>query len=421
MVFLLVFLMMAQTSLANGYRVLYPESAIRCGDKEYIGTGSGKVDTQAKCQEICDEDTRGCNTVFAQRIPKRRGNDLFRCLLFSGCSYVMQNDQNQIGATFTKQDQESPRTVANTDYFYDYTGRYGACAKPSDHSTEEQYGMFGSAEIKDAVNMEECQYQCDLMGTCTGYWWLSSPDLQCVVYQEPIEATHTSSGMCHIRTFHPLTPKEHVAKFLKFVPVRLEKLVVLVRRSAKRGKRWCEEAIEDESQAKSSCEEYMSILDALLELPEGGENVKLKFEDVDRKGRPLYDVGDNAIKVVAEQLRALKAFENKAARDQNSEGEPNKHVAAIFGHAARFGGLCQNDFLGPLEEITSTDQGVWSPHNINSEKKHDTRNVILLRIVFSSLDNIEEFYWMEPLLFAYHTVAKHYNRHVGYPEPDGSF
>lgn len=418
MVFLLVFLMMAQTSLANDYRVLYPESAIRCGDKEYIGTGGGKVDSQAKCLEICDEDTRGCNTVFAQRIPKRRGNDRFRCLLFSGCSYVMQNDENQLGATFTKQDQEPPRTVANTDYFYDYKGRYGACAKPSDDSTEEEYGVFGSADIKEnVVNMLECQYQCDLMGTCTGYWWLPSPEAQCVVYDEPIEATHALTGMCHIRTFHPLTPREQVAKFLKLVPVRLEKLVVLVQRSAKRGKRWCE-AIEDESRAKSSCEEYMPILDELLDnLPAGGKNVKLKYEDDDYD----YDVGDNPIKVVAEQLRALKAFENEAAKDENSEGETNKHVKAIFDHAARFGGLCQDDFLGPLEEITNTNRGVWSAHNNNSEQKHDTRNVILLRIVLSSLNNIAEFNWMEPLLFAYHTVAKHYNRHIGYPEPDGSF
>merc|ERR1719383_1506729 len=129
----------------------------------------------------------------------------------------------------------------------------------------------------------------------------------------------------------------------------------------------------------------MSILEALLTLPEGGRNVQLKFEDVDKNGRPLYDVGNNPIKVVAEQLRALKAFEDKAARDQNSEGEPNKHVEKIFGHAERFGTLCQDEFLQPLQEITNTDRGVWSPHNINSEKKHDTRNVILLRIVLSAL------------------------------------
>jgi len=414
MALLLVFFMMAQTIFAQTYRVLYPESKMTCGDKDLAKRGWRKVYEQQECETLCDEQ-EDCNTIFLSY--KNGRNPYYKCYLFTGCNYLITF--NLFGTTFTKQPKGPARSVANADYIYDNHGIDGACARPSDDSTEEEYGIFGSATTPHADNMEDCQHLCNLSVTCTGYWWREDNESedQCVLYEEPIETTHEDRGRCMIREFHPLTPVTDVAKLLKLIPKRLEKLVVLVRRSAKRSAAWCADAA-DGSRGKESCEEYSSVVDELLHLPEGGRNVKLKKDDV-----PIYNVGDNAIRDVATLLRMLKAYEHtfQSPRAVNEDGKMNRHVQEILDVAEDWGELCKKDFLEPLERITTTDRGRYSPFHINSAEKHDTRNVVLLRQVLHSLEDTEDFYWMEPLLLAYHTLAEHYNTIIGRPLQDGSF
>jgi len=389
-----------------------------------------KVANQEECQVLCDEfrgdNDEECNTIFLSYKSGGR-NPYYICYLYKACNYLTTTKRKIPGTTFTKQPMGPKRSVANADYFYNNHGIDGACAKPSDDSTEEVYGIFGAdTTTPDVEKMEDCQHLCDLSVTCTGYWWREARDSdsedQCVVYEEPIETTHRDRGKCMIREFHPLTPVQDVSILLKLIPKRLEKLVVKVRRFAKRSAAWCEDA-EDGTSGKDSCGAYSSVVDELLKLPLGGRNVMLKKED--KIYDVIYDVGDNLIRDVATQLRALREYRRifRSSSNVNEDGEENRDVQEILNVAERWKDLCKETFLEPLRRITKTDRGRFSLWHVDSDKKHDTRNVVLLRQVLLSLEDEDDddFYWMEPLLLAYHTLAEHYNTIIGRPLEDGSW
>jgi len=416
MMLLIVLLMISQIGFAQEFRVHYPESSLRCGDQDLIDQDARRFHSFEECEDECSNDPE-CKLFFVIK-EGRENKRKYDCYYFKSCNYVISYDR--VGTTYSKEN-EPDRSVKNADSIYDSLYRGGACARKG--SDGEEWGVFAGGVIVPhdprTLTMEKCQYHCMQSATCTGYWWLNGEeeeDKQCVIYDVEIEETNEHNGHCMIRQFHPLSPKEDVAVLLQLIPKRLEKLVVLVRRQAKRAKKWCEKTELVQSEATDACLQYMEIIDDFLALP---EEVALKKDDV-----PAYDVDDNPIKTVATLLRQLKPMRNKFTKLRD-DGVPNRHAEGIFEAEEEFHDNCVDAFMEPLERITRTQVGQWSLFHINSEVKHDTRNVLLLKAVFEALeasqeDDYEGFYWMEPLLFGYHQVVKHY-KEIGWPREDGSF